>query len=64
MAEARAEYDLARHDAAVADVLRGAVGDHGDVVAVPQQAGGEVEAGLAGSDDEDSAHGDVSFPKI
>nr|BFE81765.1 hypothetical protein GCM10020093_043660 [Planobispora longispora] len=64
VAEGRPEHGLAGHDPAAADVVRGPVGDDGDVVSVPQQADREVEARLPGADDEDSAHDCVSLPGV
>jgi hypothetical protein len=50
MLERRVEHALARHHLAVVDVLRRAVRDDRDVVAVLDEAERELEAGLAGAD--------------
>ena len=51
------EHALGRHHPAAADLLRRAVGHQGDLVPVGLQTEGELETGLAGSDDEYLAHG-------
>ena len=50
------EHALAGHDLAAADVIGLAVGDHGHLVALVQQAQGQRQAGLPASDDRDSTH--------
>ena len=55
------EHALARHHLAVADVVRRAVRHDGDLVAVLDEAEGELEAGLAASDDQDLATQITSF---
>ena len=51
------EHALRRHDPAGADLVRRAVGHQGDLVPVRLEAEGELETGLAGSDDEYLPHG-------
>jgi hypothetical protein len=51
-----AEDDGRRRDLPMEDLLRAAVGDEGDPVAVLQQANAEQQAGLTGSDDDDVTH--------
>src|SRR5204862_1120457 len=54
-----AEHALARHDLARGDAVRSAVGNDGDVVPALLQAERELQAGLAGADDEDLAHANL-----
>ena len=50
------EHELARHHLAGGDVLRRAVGNEPDPIAVLEQAEAQLHAGLAGADDGDVAH--------
>src|SRR5581483_12268337 len=52
----RVEHELARHDVPRPDVLGRPVRDDGHVVALPDEADGELEALLAAADDRDRAH--------
>ena len=45
----------------VADVLGRAVRHHLDLVALLEEAEGELQAGLAGADDQDLAHVDLTY---
>ena len=53
--QGRLEGDLARHHRAVADLLRGPVGDQRDLAALLEQAERQRGAGRAGADDGDPA---------
>ena len=56
------EHALARHHAAVADVVRRPIRDDGDLVPVLDEAKGELQAGLAGTDDEEARHSGSPTP--
>src|SRR6185437_9652520 len=50
------KHELAGGDTALKNLLRGAVGDHGDFIFVLQQAEGQLQSGLTAADDHDFAH--------
>jgi hypothetical protein len=52
VAERGVEHALCRQDPPAAYLVGGAVGHHGDVVAVALEAEGELKPGLTGADDE------------
>jgi hypothetical protein len=60
--QCRVEHALGGHDAAGTDLVRGPVGHQSDLVPVRLESEGELESGLAGSDDEYLPHtGAVSY---